>query len=136
MELKNLKAIEKWNLFLGAVLLFVVLLVDPSPRFLLGVGVGVAIAIGNFHAIRRIVEWGTRRAGSEHLSPGILGVALIVKMGLLMAAVALVLRFLPVHPIAFLLGISVFLVSILLESLRFRFARVHYRQSPTLVPTR
>lgn len=96
-------------LILGAALLF-------DRPVVIGVAVGALLAVGNFIGIRRIVLASLRREGMQR---AVLQLLLIAKMGLLFVLVFLAIRYLPLHPVALAVGMSVFLMSIAVESLRF-----------------
>lgn len=94
---------------LGAVLLF-------SPAVALGVTVGAALAAANLFSVRYLVTASLRKDGLKRAA---LQLLLMGKMGLLFVMVFLAIRFLPINPIALAVGMSVFLVAIAVESLRF-----------------
>jgi hypothetical protein len=112
---KQLARIERWNgLFAGILILGAALLFD-SP-VVIGVGIGALLAVANFIGVRRIVLASLRREGMQRAA---LQLLLIAKMGILFVLVFLAIRFLPINPVALAVGMSVFLISIVVESLRF-----------------
>jgi hypothetical protein len=110
----ELKKIERWNGLLAAVLILssVVLF---SGSFALGVTVGALLAVINFRGIRFLVEASLRRQGGKRAA---LQLLLIAKMGILFALVVLAIHFLPISPVGLAVGLSVFLLSIAVESVR------------------
>lgn len=115
MDVKSLTRIERLNYLLGGLATAVAAVVLPGDQAL-GLLVGAVIGSLNFSLIRRIVErWLT---GAAQDSGGASGFFMIPKMGALMAAVFLALRFLPISPIFLALGFSVFLPSIVIETTR------------------
>jgi hypothetical protein len=110
----SLLRIERLNYLVGAVLCMVAAIGYPTPVSL-GVAVGVALTCLNFAVLRRLVFRWTVDAASGGSSNRILLV--LPKMTVLMLAVLLVLAFLPVDAIAFVVGFSIFLVSLTIESI-------------------
>jgi len=114
MNAKALARIERMNYLLGGVAVAVSALVLARDQ-VLGLLVGAVLGSVNFTLLRRIVErWlkgaATGRGGS--------GYFLVPKMGALLVAVFLALRFLPISPAYFAIGFSIFLVSIAIETVR------------------
>jgi hypothetical protein len=105
MEAKLLRTVERWNLILGATLTLAALLTLRTP-IVLGVATGAAIACINFAILRRLVE---RIMGAR--SKGLLVTLVLFKMAALLVAVWLILKYLPVNVIAFTVGLSIFLIS-------------------------
>ncbi len=107
--------IERLNYLLGGVLVASAALFLPAEQAL-GVLVGVVIGCLNFTLIRRIVSrLVSQTAESGNSSSGFF---LIPKMGALIAAVFLALKFLPVSPAFLAIGFSVFMLSIVVETVR------------------
>ena len=117
-EPKLLASIERWNVGLGVLLTLGAALIKPTLAVVGGVAIGASIAGLNFHVLRRLVE----RIGRAR-SKGLLVAAVLLKTGLLMTSVWLVLKLLPVHVVAFTVGLSVFLVSIFLAAIQLASAR-------------
>ena len=112
---QQLARIERWNgLFAGILILGAWLLFDTAV--FLGVSVGALLAVANFIGMRRLVVASLRRDGMQRAA---LQLLLIAKMGLLFVVVFLAIRFLPLNPVGLAVGMSVFLISIAVESLRF-----------------
>jgi uncharacterized membrane protein YeaQ/YmgE (transglycosylase-associated protein family) len=115
MDVNSLSRIERLNYILGGLAAAVAALVLPGDQSL-GLLVGAIIGSVNFSLIRRIVErWLT---GAAEDTGGKSGLFMIPKMGALLAAVFLALRFLPISPVYLALGFSIFLPSIVIESVR------------------
>ncbi|MBI4509236.1 MAG: ATP synthase subunit I [Deltaproteobacteria bacterium] len=115
MDPKHLDAIERWNLFIAALLILAGVLFFDMP-VALGFTLGASLSCANFYAIHRLMKksmsaTGTKRAKLQGL--------LMAKMGVLMFLIFLAIKYLPIHPIALAVGLSVFLLSIAAESIRF-----------------
>jgi hypothetical protein len=118
MDVSSLRNIERLNYMLGAVLVIGAAILMSRPD-VLGVLVGVVLSCANFTLMRRMVQWwlGTapeRRSGRMFV--------LLPKMAGVMAAVTLAIFFLPVSGLGVLVGFSVFLGSIAIETVRFTVA--------------
>ena len=113
MESKLLRIVERWNLILGATLTLAAALIFPRLRIVLGVAIGAAVACVNFTILRRLVE---KLAVAR--SKGILVAVLMVKMAALLVGVWLILKYLPVNVIALTCGLSVFLVSFFVATVK------------------
>ena len=111
---QSLLRIERMNYLIGAVLCLGAVAMYPTP-IALGVAVGVALTCLNFAALRRLVFRWTQDAAKGGSSNRILLV--LPKMIVLMGAVLLALTFLPIDAIAFVVGFSIFLVSLTIESI-------------------
>ena len=112
---KELARIERMNALLGGVLSLGAFAFFSTP-VAIGVAVGAALAVLNFHGVRRLVGASLRRDGMKRAA---LQLLLIGKMGLVFLLVFLAIRFLPLNPVALAVGMSVFLISIAVESIRF-----------------
>jgi hypothetical protein len=115
MSPAKLRVMEKWNLLFGAVFTLVAALAFPSS-VALGVALGATLCAVNFWAIRRI--WESLLSGSTAEKQR-MQVLFLLKTMALIAAVFVVVRYFPIHPVAFAIGLSVFLLSIAVESVRF-----------------
>ena len=106
--------IERLNYLLGAAAVLIAVFVGTRAQ-MLGVAVGVALTCANFTVLRRLVfRWTADTAAGKASNR----VALIMpKMAALMAAVVLALTLLPISAIAFTIGYSVFIASIVVESI-------------------
>lgn len=114
MGAKDLAKIEQLNWILAAVLIVGAMVLFTTP-VVTGVAAGALLACLNFSVIRRVVAASLRRTGNGR---ALLQLILVGKMGLLFGAIALVMKFVPLDPIAFAVGISVFLISIAVVSTR------------------
>ncbi len=110
----GLKKIERWNGLLAGFLILAAV-VFFSAQVALGVAVGALLAIANFYGIRLLVGASLRRQGGKRAA---LQLLLIAKMGVLFFLVFLAIRYLPLHPVGLAVGLSVFLISIAVESIR------------------
>lgn len=113
MEAKHLIALEKWTLALAALVVAFALLA-LSGRVAFGVTVGAALMALNAWALRRIGA----RAFKTFKKPGAAVLLFNLKMVVLVAVVFLILRFLPVDPMGFIIGISIFPVAILAVAIK------------------
>lgn len=119
MDPKHLSAIERWNVIfaviftVGAAVFF-----DRGMAF--GVGVGAAIGCTNFWSIHKLISSSMSANGRRRV---VLQLLLGAKMILLLCVVFLTIRFLPLSPVGLAFGLSVFLLSIAVVSLRFALAQ-------------
>jgi hypothetical protein len=118
MDVSSLRSIERLNYMLGAILVAGAAILMSRPD-VLGVLVGVALSCANFTLMRRMVQWWIS-AAPERRAPRTL--MLLPKMLGMMLAVFLAVFFLPVSGIGVLIGFSVFLGSIAIETVRFTLA--------------
>ena len=109
----NPKRIERLNYGIGGVLVILAALTQ-STAIAAGVAVGVAISCLNFMLLRRLVFRWTQEAaqGSSTTKSSLL---MVPKTIGLMLIVTGCLIFLPISPIGFAVGFSVFVVSIVVE---------------------
>ena len=114
MNRKVLINIERLNYVLGGVLSAVAALVLPTDQSL-GVLAGVVISSINFSILRRVVEnWLQGAKEGSNIS----GLLLVPKMAAVMVAVVLALNFLPISAHWFMVGFSIFALSIAIETAR------------------
>lgn len=106
--------IERLNYVLGGILIIVATLVYRTERIALGVAVGVVLTCANFFVLRRLVTRWTADAAEGR--PSNASLLMLPKMVGLMVSVVLALMFLPIDPIAFTVGYSTFIVSIILDT--------------------
>jgi hypothetical protein len=85
-------------------------------RTVLGVGLGGAVAALNFWALRRIMQ-GILTSGNPRRQI-VMTLLLMTKLVILAAAIYVIVRFVPVHPLALIAGISVVVLAILIEGVR------------------
>ena len=105
--------IERLNYGIGAVLVAAALLTQPRS-ISLGIAVGVALTCVNFFVLRKLVVKWTRDAAAGRGGNG--AVLMLPKMIGLMGAVALAILFLPINVVAFAIGYSIFIVSIVIDA--------------------
>ena len=118
MKTDSLDKIARANLALGAAMTAVAGLLWGAGG-MLAAGVGAALACINFWGITRLGRRAVRRveAGASGGQAVALAVGLVVKMGVLFAAVWIAVRVIKLQALPFALGISVFVFSILIVGL-------------------
>jgi hypothetical protein len=110
-----LARIDRWNLVLGGILIVTCALVfDRSV--LVGAAVGAVLSTVNFWAMHTLLRRSMHAIGGRR---ALLQFLVVMKMGLFMGLIFLAMRTLDMNPAAFAVGISIFLISIAIESLRF-----------------
>lgn len=114
MTMASMPRIERLNYLFGGVLIIVCALTTHRAQAL-GAAVGVALTCLNFAFMNRLIgRWIEDAKRGDGV--GSARVALIMpKMVGLMVAVVLCLRFLPIDAVFFVIGYSVFIVSIVVE---------------------
>jgi hypothetical protein len=113
MATPSILRIERINYVLGGVLVLAAALTQSQP-VALGVAVGVLLTCLNFHVLRRLVTKWTRDAAQG--KTGNAPLLMLPKMVGLMGAVAVAILLLPIDPIAFTIGYSIFIVSIVIDT--------------------
>ena len=109
----SVRRIERLNYALGAVLVIVGALTQ-SRSVALGIAVGVALTCANFFILSRLVtRWTAEVARGQ--GDGKSAYMMLPKMIALMGAVAASILFLPIDPIAFTIGYSTFVLSIVID---------------------
>jgi hypothetical protein len=109
----SLLRIERLNYALGGIVVIAAALTQPRP-IALGVAVGVLLTCLNFFVLRKLVyKWTSDAARGKTGNAPLL---MLPKMVGLMGAVALAILFLPIDPIAFTVGYSLFIVSIVIDT--------------------
>ena len=109
----SIHRIERLNYGLGA-LLVIAGAITQTRDIALGLAVGVALTCANFFVLRKlVVKWTDDAAAGKRPSSGML---LMPKMIVLMGAVIACLALLPIDAVAFVIGYSLFLVSIAIET--------------------
>lgn len=105
--------IERLNYVLGGTLAALAALTQ-SRGIAIGIAVGAALTCVNFFVLRRlVVRWTSEaRSGSSKAS-----FLMLPKMIGMMGAVAVVILFLSIDPVAFAIGYSVFIPSIAIEAI-------------------
>lgn len=115
MEIGRLRAIERLNLVIAAAIgLGSLLFWQRGVAY--GACLGAGLAVVNFWAIRRVSEAGLKTKSERKRL--VLISFLVAKMGLLMALIYVIVRFLPINVLAFVVGLSTFLLSIMIVSFR------------------
>ncbi len=105
--------VEKTNYVIGAIVVMAGLLTQ-SRAVALGLAVGVALTCANFFVLRKLVfKWTSEAARGVGGKSAILA---LPKMLVLMLAVAGAILLLPIDPIAFTIGYSIFIVSLVLDA--------------------
>jgi hypothetical protein len=113
MAAPSLLRIERINYALGGVLVIIAALTQPQP-IALGFAVGVLLTCVNFFVLRRLVTRWTRDAARG--KTGSAPLLMLPKMVGLMGAVAVAILLLPIDPIAFTIGYSIFILSIVIDT--------------------
>lgn len=113
MNPPSIHRIERLNYLLALVASIAGLLTQSRP-IALGLVVGAALTCLNFYALRRlIVKWTSEAATGKHGNASLL---MLPKMIFLMGAVAVSVLLLPLDVIAFTVGYSIFILSIVIEA--------------------
>lgn len=114
MASPSIHRIERLNYGITAVLVLIALITQPKP-VLLGVAAGGALTCANFYVLRRlIVKWTTDAAAGKSGNSAML---MLPKMMALMGLVAVAVLVLPIDVIAFAVGYSIFIASIVIEGI-------------------
>jgi len=108
----SIRRIERLNYGIGAIVIAVAALTQPRP-IALGLTVGVLLTCVNFLVLRKLViKWTSDAAAGRTSNASFL---MLPKMIGLMGAVAVAVLLLPIDVIAFTIGYSIFMVSIIVE---------------------
>lgn len=110
----SVRRIERLNYLLGAVLVVIGALTQ-SRSVALGIAVGVALTCANFFLIRRLVTKWTAEAARGAEGSNVSAYMMLPKMIALMGAVAVSILLLPINALAFTVGYSTFIISILID---------------------
>lgn len=114
MASPSIHRIERLNYGISALLVLLALITQPKP-VVLGLAAGAALTCANFYVLRRlIVRWTTDAAQGIRSNSAML---MLPKMIALMGLVAVAVLLLPIDVIAFAIGYSIFIASILVESI-------------------
>jgi hypothetical protein len=105
--------IERLNYGIGAILVALAALTQPRS-ISLGIAVGVGLTCANFFVLRKLVVKWTRDAAAGRGGNG--AVLMLPKMIGLMGAVALAILVLPINVVAFTIGYSIFIASIMIDA--------------------
>ncbi|MFT3698875.1 MAG: ATP synthase subunit I [Kofleriaceae bacterium] len=110
----KVQRIERLNYLIALVVIAGSLITQPG-RVALGLSIGAVLTCANFFVLRKlVVKW------TQDASVGKTGAApylMLPKMVGLMGAVAIAILLLPIDAIAFVIGYSIFLVSIVIETI-------------------
>jgi hypothetical protein len=110
----SIQRIERLNYALAVIVVAVGLVVVQSRPVVLGLMVGAGLTCLNFYVLRRLVVKWTEEAASG--KPGNASLLMLPKMVFLMGAVAIAVLFLPIDVISFVVGYSIFILSIVIET--------------------
>ncbi|CAN5589103.1 hypothetical protein BH11MYX1_BH11MYX1_22160 [soil metagenome] len=125
MAKPSILRIERLNYAIGTVMA-IGGFITQSNRVALGLAIGCALTCANFFVLRKlVVKWTTDAARGE---TGPAPYLMLPKMVGLMGAVAIAILLLPIDAVAFVIGYSIFLVSILIDT-------VYTAVTPTPMPT-
>ena len=114
MATPSLLRIERMNYALGGVLVIAAAVTQPQD-VALGIAVGVALTCLNFFVLRKlVVKWTADAATGK--GGGAASMLMLPKMVFLMGAVALCVLLLPIDVVAFTIGYSIFIISIVVEA--------------------
>lgn len=113
MASPSIHRIERLNYVLALVVVTLGF-VTQSRSIVLGLMVGSALTSLNFYVLRRLVVKWTAEAASG--KPGNSAILMLPKMVGLMGAVAVAVLFLPIDVVAFTVGYSIFILSIVIEA--------------------
>ena len=114
MAKPSILRIERLNYAIGAIVALVGAITQPG-RIALGLAIGAALTCLNFFVLRKlVVKWTTDASRGE---TGAAPYLMLPKMVGLMGAVAVAILLLPIDAVAFVIGYSIFLVSIVIETL-------------------
>jgi len=121
----SISRIERLNYGISAVLVLLALFTQPRP-VVLGLAVGAGLTCINFYVLRRLITRWTAdaAAGKRSNSP----MLMLPKMIAMMGAVAAAIMLLPIHVVAFVVGYSIFIASIVIESLYSAMRTVSFRR--------
>lgn len=115
MDPKSFERIEKLNYVFGVAMILLTALLTQQ-RFALGITIGVVLTCLNFTFIRHLVD---RMFAVHPDKRGATALFFVPKMTGLLGAATLAIFFLPISAIGLGIGFSVFLLSIMVESIRF-----------------
>ena len=114
MASPSIHRIERLNYGISAALVLIALITQPKP-VVLGLAAGAALTCANFFVLRKlIVKWTTDAAAGKTGNSAML---MLPKMMALMGLVAVAVLFLPIDVIAFAVGYSIFIASIVIEAI-------------------
>lgn len=109
----SIRRIERLNYGISAVVIALAAVTQPRS-IALGVTVGALLTCANFFVLRKlVVKWTSDAAAGKTGNAPLL---MLPKMVGLMGAVAVAVLFLPINVVAFTVGYSIFIVSIIVEA--------------------
>ena len=109
----SIRRIERMNYAIGAIVIAVAALTQPRD-IALGLTVGALLTCANFFVLRKlIVKWTSDAAAGRSGSAPLL---MLPKMLGLMGSVAVAILLLPINVVAFTIGYSIFLISIIVDT--------------------
>ena len=117
MNEQTVQRVERISMVMVIMATLASLIAWQRPVFL-GVGLGGVLAFANFHALRRILQGLFQSQGKRSGKQAALAVLLTAKFGLLAASIFIVVRYLPVEPLAFVAGMSTVVLAIFVEGIR------------------
>ena len=109
----SIHRIERLNYVL-AIVVTLIGLITQSRGITLGLMIGAGLTCLNFFVLRKLVVKWTAEAASG--KAGNTALLMLPKMVALMGAVAVAVLFLPIDVVSFVIGYSIFIVSIVIES--------------------
>ena len=122
MDRASLSRIERMNYIFGGALVIATGVLGTGAD-VLGAVIGVVLSAANFSLVKRLVERmlvaAQGASGAGEGSARASGIALLPTMAVLLGAAAAALVFLPISAIMLAVGFSVFLVSIMVETVRY-----------------
>lgn len=114
MASPSIQRIERINYGLALVAVLVGMIVAPHRDVILGLMLGSGLTCLNFYVLRRLVVKWTAQAASG--KPGNAQMLMLPKMVGLMGAVAVCVLLLPIDIVSFVIGYSIFILSIVIET--------------------
>ena len=111
----SIRRIERLNYGISAGAIVLALITRRSSSVSLGLAVGAGLTCLNFYVLRKlVVKWTTEAAQGKAGNTGLL---MLPKMLGLMGAVAVAVLILPINVVAFAIGYSIFIVSIIVDAI-------------------
>lgn len=110
----SIQRIERFNYVIAIIVVATGLLLVQSRPVVLGLMVGSGLTCLNFFVLRKlVVKWTADAAEGKGGNAQLL---MLPKMIFLMGAVAVAVLFLPIDVISFVIGYSIFIISIVIET--------------------
>ncbi len=129
MASPSMRRINRLNLMIGGVLVIGSAITQPR-ELALGVVVGVVLTCVNFFVLARLIARWTADAAKGVAGPA--SYLMMPKMIGLMIVIVAALKYLPIDPVGFALGFSVFVISIIVETI---YANMIPAETPPADPT-